>query len=869
MVFHAEHLRLHLPLFLRGPGRRRGLELIRCGDAGQVDPETAADIRRAAEAHFAPHQLRQFSAQHQADTGARNSGVLPAQALEGLEQHGLLFLTEARPTVGHPEAHSRRTNLVAHAHHALRAVVFHRIGEQVQHHLAQTAGIGHHMQRRHRRRHQLQLQVARLELGLDQLTATGQQRADIHRLELQLLATILDARQVEDVVHQRGEVTAGVDDLLRVVAFHLAVFLAFRLQGDELGEAVDGVERRAQLVTHAGQEAALGLARRLGLAAGDAQFFLHLLEAGDVHMGTGHPQGAAIGVALQHLAAAEQPGVTPCHIGETIFGVEVVLVADREQHPQATYPLHVFRVHTLVEFGEGNGVAAQPEALDEASAHLHRQGYGIHFPEAFRGAFQYQVEVAPGLQTFLLTGLQLRTAELYRFGQCLQFSDAAARRRRAEVALADAFHHPHDRCHGRGQFATEAPRPRPHPGEEQRIEEAEPGDQQITDLLVARSEAVGFLEDVGLVHHHHQPPAGLRNLRPGHQLLAPAQLHFLHIALAGCHGLQQRLHLAVAGQVEVLGLEHLAAHRLVIGETGQLAQTEVALPRFRQCHDAVVAAHQHRVALPWHLQAADLAEHLPHGDIQPHHPFEEIAPVDRGDRRHHPAEAGRVQVNVGPDRLALRVVLGVSEVIEVVVGYHHVMGILLGRHEEGIDAVVAVPTVEVDRRHQRVGLADRTHQRVHLGQAQRLLVVLLLHRRAAGIEGSGATVVAAGVEHAVGTQHMALPLQLIRREAAILQRPAHRIAKQPRGHLDALQAHVDHLALAQHRAAQILQRTSLQVLHLGIANCAVGQQINRDQHRFDQNQRDQGTLYEGAPDPLAQGSSGRTRHGDVSAQRSS
>ncbi|MCY1300028.1 hypothetical protein D9M70_495860 [compost metagenome] len=148
-------------------------------------------------------------------------------------------------------------------------------------------------------------------------------------------------------------------------------------------------------------------------------------------------------------------------------------------------------------------------------------------------------------------------------------------------------------------------------------------------------------------------------------------------------------------------------------------------------------------------------------------------------------------------------------------------------------------------------------------------MVLLLHRRAAGIEGSGATVVAAGVEHAVGTQHMALSLQLIRREAAILQRPAHRIAKQPRGHLDALQAHVDHLALAQHRAAQILQRTSLQVLHLGIANCTVGQQINRDQHRFDQNQRDQGTLYEGAPDPLAQGSSGRTRHGDVSAQRSS
>ncbi|MNP04109.1 hypothetical protein D3C76_960150 [compost metagenome] len=116
---------------------------------------------------------------------------------------------------------------------------------------------------------------------------------------------------------------------------------------------------------------------------------------------------------------------------------------------------------------------------------------------------------------------------------------------------------------------------------------------------------------------------------------------------------------------------------------------------------------------------------------------------------------------------------------------------------------------------------------------------------------------------------MALALQIIGLEGPVLQRPTNRVAEQPGRHLDTLQTHVDHLALANHGTAQILQRALLQVVHLGIADRAVGEQISRDQHRLNQNQRDQDTLYEGTPDPLAQGSSGGTRHGDVSAQGSS
>ena len=44
---------------------------------------------------------------------------------------------------------------------------------------------------------------------------------------------------------------------------------------EDLGEADDGVHRRAQLVAHVGEEAALGLVRLLGLTVLDLQLAQH------------------------------------------------------------------------------------------------------------------------------------------------------------------------------------------------------------------------------------------------------------------------------------------------------------------------------------------------------------------------------------------------------------------------------------------------------------------------------------------------------------------------------------------------------------------------------------------------------------------
>ncbi|MCY1288155.1 hypothetical protein D9M70_371810 [compost metagenome] len=155
---------------------------------------------------------------------------------------------------------------------------------------------------------------------------------------------------------------------------------------------------------------------------------------------------------------------------------------------------------------------------------------------------------------------------------------------------------------------------------------------------------------------------------------------------------------------------------------------------------------------------------------------------------------------------------------------------------------------------------DRAHQRVDVHQPQRLAVVLLRRRRAVGIERRRAAVVAAAVEHPVGGRGMPSALQGVRLQALVEQHPRHLVAVDAHLCLDSLQAAVDHLPLAAHRPGQILHRTLLQVVELGIADRRVGQQVHGDQYRLHQDQRNQRALHEGAPDPLAQGIAGRFRH---------
>ena len=74
-----------------------------------------------------------------------------------------------------------------------------------------------------------------------------------------------------------------------------------RLQLQQLAEAQDRVERRAQLVAHARQEVALGAVGPLGLVLGLAHRGLGGLALGDVRGDAGHGVGPAVLVEEREL----------------------------------------------------------------------------------------------------------------------------------------------------------------------------------------------------------------------------------------------------------------------------------------------------------------------------------------------------------------------------------------------------------------------------------------------------------------------------------------------------------------------------------------------------------------------------------------
>jgi hypothetical protein len=131
-------------------------------------------------------------------------------------------------------------------------VVLDRVGEQVDEDLPQPLGVGVQAQ-------------ARVDAALDPELPLGgvrgheRERVVDHLRERDLRGAqaelaLLDARDVQDLVDEPHEMLAGLRDVVQALPVAPVV-----LELEELGEAEDGVERRAQLVAHPRQEAVLGL----------------------------------------------------------------------------------------------------------------------------------------------------------------------------------------------------------------------------------------------------------------------------------------------------------------------------------------------------------------------------------------------------------------------------------------------------------------------------------------------------------------------------------------------------------------------------------------------------------------------------------
>src|SRR3546814_4329772 len=78
--------------------------------------------------------------------------------------------------------------------------------------------------------------------------------AEVHLLLPELQLAGFDLREVEQIVDEAQQVLPGAVDVLRVLVVLRVIERPEGLRRHHLGKADDGVERRAQLVAHMGEE---------------------------------------------------------------------------------------------------------------------------------------------------------------------------------------------------------------------------------------------------------------------------------------------------------------------------------------------------------------------------------------------------------------------------------------------------------------------------------------------------------------------------------------------------------------------------------------------------------------------------------------
>jgi hypothetical protein len=220
---------------------------------GQGERERAAAARAAVDLDAPAHRHGEPLGDGQPEPRPRHA-ARRGEALEGQEEQLRVGRRDARARVGDGDADARPVARPRGDDGDLPAgqVVLDRVGEQVDEDLPQPLGVGVQAQ-------------ARVDAALDPELPLGgvrgheRERVVDHLRERDLRGAqaelaLLDARDVQDLVDEPHEMLAGLRDVVQALPVAPVV-----LELEELGEAEDGVERRAQLVAHPRQEAVLGL----------------------------------------------------------------------------------------------------------------------------------------------------------------------------------------------------------------------------------------------------------------------------------------------------------------------------------------------------------------------------------------------------------------------------------------------------------------------------------------------------------------------------------------------------------------------------------------------------------------------------------
>jgi hypothetical protein len=246
--------------------------------ARQAHREHRALAQLARHSHVAAHHARELAGDGKAEprpaVAPRGQGIGLGEILE---QFRLLFGGEADAAIGDGKLDPIAS--IRHFAHPQRDIALFRelagIAQQIEQDLLEPHGV-----RGERTEVLLGLDdeavlvlLGELSRGADDLIDKARQ---INRLGIELELAGFDLREIEDLVDEAQEVgPGGIHAAQRFQCLLRAE--AFRVADHHLGQADDGVERRAQLVAHAGEKLRLVLACHLDLPIQTSQLFAHLV----------------------------------------------------------------------------------------------------------------------------------------------------------------------------------------------------------------------------------------------------------------------------------------------------------------------------------------------------------------------------------------------------------------------------------------------------------------------------------------------------------------------------------------------------------------------------------------------------------------
>ena len=179
-----------------------------------------------------------------------------------------LLVAHAAAGVRHAQQHGRAAPQRLDVHGAARPVVLQRVAQQVEQHLAQPRGVGHHVLGECAL---LDAHLMLLQQWRDHWQRLCDQRLQVHRRERDDHFAALQCRQAEHVVDERQQVLPRRSDVFQLAPPRRTGGVGAGFVSDQqLRKTEHRVQRRAQLVAHARQKFRLGSTfaqRDLALAA--------------------------------------------------------------------------------------------------------------------------------------------------------------------------------------------------------------------------------------------------------------------------------------------------------------------------------------------------------------------------------------------------------------------------------------------------------------------------------------------------------------------------------------------------------------------------------------------------------------------------